>query len=220
MNTNAAEELTTAVMRALPDSIVTIDAPAHDSGHWFIDIRRGKHVATVEWRPKQGFGLGLGRGEYGEGPDIVLSTVEQASRRLIEYLVSEDSIAERPVFLVSADFTWRSAVEESLRQHNVWADTVASFAEATNQVLSQTYLVVVLDLATELTKAYWDFRDEITEVDSLIVNIATSAQMSSLDDSFEFVVNRRVDADEVAIVIQGLLAAAAAARSSGSSSPT
>jgi hypothetical protein len=215
---NAAEELTTAIGRALPDASITIDTPSHEGGHWFIDIKRGNQSATVEWRPKQGFGVGLGRGEYGEGPDIVVPSVEDAARHVLEYLLGRGSIVEPTVLVASGDFTWRSAVEERLREHHVWADAVATFAEASNQLLSQTYLVVVLDFTAELNKAYWDFRDQITPLDVLVVTVASSDHVASLDDSFEFIMNRRIDTDHVASLIQGLVAAAATGRSSGSSS--
>jgi hypothetical protein len=97
MVTNAAEELTAAIGRALPDACITIDAPAHESGHWFIDVKRGEQTATVEWRPRQGFGVGLGRGEYGEGPDIVLPSVEDATRYVVEYLLSREHMPEPTV---------------------------------------------------------------------------------------------------------------------------
>jgi hypothetical protein len=83
---NAAEELSKAISRALPDASVTIDPPTHDSGYWWIDVERGQRKATVEWRPKQGFGVGLGPGGYGEGPDVVVSSVDAATRQVVDYL--------------------------------------------------------------------------------------------------------------------------------------
>jgi len=58
---NAAEELSNALAHALPDAVISIDEPAHENGHWFVDIKHGDREATVEWRPKEGFGVGLGR---------------------------------------------------------------------------------------------------------------------------------------------------------------
>ena len=207
---NAAEELSTAIGRKLPDALVTIDAPTDDSGYWWIDIKRGDRHATVEWRPKQGFGVGLGLGGYGEGPDIVVSTVEAATRHVDEYLSSSSAIQnERTVLVASADFTWRSEVEAHLRQHHVWADAVATFADASNRILRQTYLVVVIDLAIESAEAYWHFREVISKVDSLVVTVATSEQVSTIDGSFEFVVHKRIGTEYVASVVEGLVAAAA-----------
>jgi hypothetical protein len=88
MNANAAEELSTTIRRRLPDASVTIDAPAHERGHWWIDVTRGDLRASVEWRPERGFGVGLGPGGYGEGPDVIVPTVDAAARHVVEYLLS------------------------------------------------------------------------------------------------------------------------------------
>jgi hypothetical protein len=86
MAMNAAEDLSTAISRALPDAAVTIDPPAHDSGQWWIDVTRGDRKATIEWRPKQGFGIGFGVGGYGEGPDLIVSTIDAAVSHVVEYV--------------------------------------------------------------------------------------------------------------------------------------
>ena len=93
MAMNAAEELSSAISRVLPDASVTIDAPAHESGNWWIDVERGDRKATVEWRPKHGFGVGLGPGAYGEGPDVVVSSVDAATRQVVDYLLSGGAAA-------------------------------------------------------------------------------------------------------------------------------
>lgn len=88
---NAAEELSAAIGRALPDASVSVDPATHESGHWWIDVRRGDRRATIEWRPKQGFGVGLGAGAYGEGPDLIVSTVDAATRQVVDYLLKPAS---------------------------------------------------------------------------------------------------------------------------------
>jgi hypothetical protein len=105
MAMNAAEELSTAIRSALPDAVVTIDAPAHESGHWWIDVTRHDRKASVEWRPKQGFGVGLGVGGYGEGPDIVVPTVDAATRSVVDYLLtnSDGGSTEATVLVASGD---------------------------------------------------------------------------------------------------------------------
>ena len=85
---NSAEELSDAIHRELADASVSIDRPEHAQGYWWIDVMRGDRKATVEWRPEQGFGVGLGPGGYGEGPDIVVSTVDEAARRVVDYLLT------------------------------------------------------------------------------------------------------------------------------------
>lgn len=104
---NAAEELSAAIGRALPDAVVSIDAPTHESGHWWIDVRHGDRRATVEWRPKQGFGVGLGAGAYGEGTDLIVSTVDAATQQVVDYLFepAEAGSAARSLSSVDAKCT-------------------------------------------------------------------------------------------------------------------
>jgi hypothetical protein len=210
MALNAAEELSTAISRALPDATVTIDAPAHETGQWWIDITREDQKATVEWRPKHGFGVGLGPGGYGEGPDIVVPTVDAAVRQVLEYLLP-DSIAARreaTVLVASGDHTWRSAIEEHLRLHDVRADGVATLAEARNRVLKKTYVLVVADIGTEPSDTYWDFRDSVMKAGSLVITVATSDHVSAFDETFQLILHKRIGTENVASVIEGLVAAA------------
>lgn len=90
MAMNAAEELSRQIRETLVDASVEIDAPTHGSGYWWIDARRGNLKAAIEWRPNQGFGVGFGAGGYGEGPDIVVSSVEEAAERVLQFLRSDD----------------------------------------------------------------------------------------------------------------------------------
>jgi hypothetical protein len=88
MTINAAEELSAAIRREIADVSVSIDAPAEEHGYWWIDLARGDRTATVEWRPERGFGVGLGAGAYGEGPDLILPTMDLAVRHVVDYLLS------------------------------------------------------------------------------------------------------------------------------------
>lgn len=221
MAINAAEELSTAIGRALPDACVIIDAPTHESGHWWIDITRGDRKATVEWRPKQGFGVGLGPGGYGEGPDIVDSTVDAATRHVVNYLLSGNSAAatESTVLVASGDLPWRSAIGEHLRLHRVRSDAVATLSEAYKHLMNQTYRVVVIDLAAaEPSGAYRDFRHLIARIDSVVVTMATSDHVAAFEDPFELVMHKRIGTEYVASVIEGLVAAAATGRLPGTHS--
>jgi hypothetical protein len=214
MAMNAAEELSNAINRALPDAVVSIDAPTHDSGHWWIDVARGQRRATIEWRPKQGFGVGLGPGGYGEGPDLVVSTVDAAVAHVVDHLLSSNTVAsaEPTVLVASSDDNWRSAVEQHLRVHRVRADAVGTLSEAYKRSLTQVYLVIVVDLASEPSNAYRELRDWATSVDSLFVTVATSDHVSSFDDSFELVVNKRISTEYVASVVESLVVASATGR--------
>lgn len=97
---NIAEQLSSTIRRELPDALITIDEPGRHDGFWWIDVKRGTRSATVEWRPKQGFGVGLGAAAYGEGPDVIAPTIEAAARHVVEYLrddATPESAAARHV---------------------------------------------------------------------------------------------------------------------------
>lgn len=214
MAMNAAEELSNAINRALPDAVVSIDAPPRDNGFWWIDVKRGDRKATIEWRPKQGFGVGFGSGGYGEGPDLVVPTVDAAAAHVLEFLLSSiASASEEPTVLIaSGDISWRSAVEAHLRMHRVWTDFVGTLAEAYERASDQKYRVILVDLAAEQSSAYWKLHDLMASFQSLIVTVATSDHVWPLDDSFELVMNKRINTEYVAWVVESLVVASAAGR--------
>ena len=206
---NVAEQLSTTIRRALPDATVTIDEPSSVHGNWWIDIRQGDRTATVEWRPKQGFGVGLGEGTYGEGPDIVSSTIVGAAQHVIEYFRDDTDASSPSVLVASSDIAWLAAVEGHLLEHQVRTDTVETFTDAAKHLLEQTYLVVLVDLATTpVDTTYAELREQISRLDSLLVTVATADHVRSLDDSFELVMHKRIGTEYVASVVESLVAAA------------
>lgn len=209
MAMNGAEELSLAIKHALPSAIVSIDAPAHDSGRWWIDVTHGARKATVEWRPKQGFGVGLGAGGYGEGPDVVLSTAGAAMTQVLQYLSASDALpeTERTVLVASGDYSWRTAIQEQFRIHCVWADFADTLTEAYARASAQSYAVVVIDAAAELSSALEQLRNLARSVESLVITVATADDVSALDDAFDVVMNKRMSAENVTVVVQSLIAA-------------
>lgn len=124
------------------------------------DAVRGDRKITIEWRPKQGFGVSFGAGGYGEGPEFVLTSVDDAADRIFRFLQSanEPDSSDRTVLLASEDFSWRSAITEQLKTHHVWADAVSSLAEAANSLAKETHLVVVIDVPTETPHGFAAWR--------------------------------------------------------------
>jgi hypothetical protein len=209
MAMNVVEQLSSTIRRALPDATVTIDEPSNVLGNWWIDIRRGSRTATIEWRPKQGFGVGLGEGTYGEGPDVISSTIDGAAQHITDYFRDDADVNSPSVLVASGDIMWRAAVEEHLHEHQVWTDSVETLTEATMHLLEQTYLVVLVDLATtSLNTAYAELREQLSRLDSLLITVATVDHVRSLDDSFELVMHKRIGAEYVASVVESLVAAA------------
>ena len=206
---NAAEQLSIAISRELPDAVVSIDAPAHETGHWWIDVTYQRRNATIEWRPKQGFGVGLGPGGYGEGPDLVVPTVDAAASHVTAYLSPSVMPAEgeATVLIASGDQTWRSAVEERLRSHRIYTDVAGTIKEAYDRSLNQAYSVLLIDVSAEPPTAYGELRDLAARKVCFVVTVATSDRISTLDDSFEMVMNKRMGTEYVASVVEGLVSA-------------
>lgn len=212
MAMNVVELLSETIRHALPDASITIDEPSFDHGNWWVDVKRGPRKATIEWRPKEGFGVGLGEGMYGEGPDIVASTIETAAQHVIAYLQANASSGEPTVLVASSDATWRSAIEEHLREHRVSTDMVETLAEATKQIVKQSYTVILVDLATTPFNVYSELRDRLTELDSLLVTVASADHAGLFNDSFGVVMHKRVGTEYVASVVESLVAAAGTGR--------
>jgi DNA-binding XRE family transcriptional regulator len=55
-----------------------------ESGNWCIDVRVGKKRMSLEYRPKQGFGMFARDSSYGEGPTDVYRTANLAARRVVQ----------------------------------------------------------------------------------------------------------------------------------------
>ena len=67
-----------------------LDPPGPLGGYWFLDVTSSlnQEILTVEYRPEQGFGLSLRLDAgYGEGPDEVYKSAEEAHARIVEILV-------------------------------------------------------------------------------------------------------------------------------------
>jgi DNA-binding XRE family transcriptional regulator len=76
------ENLVRLLRESIPRAEVAVDAPSRMSGNWFVDVRAGKQVFAVEFRPAIGFGLSSTPSEgLGEGPD--------------EFVESEEGVVER-----------------------------------------------------------------------------------------------------------------------------
>jgi hypothetical protein len=98
------DSLVRMIREHLPGVVVSVDEPAHEWGHWFVDVREGERWSAVEFRPKVGqFGLCTCDCEshgFGEGPDEIQPTTELAAERFAEILRTRTRTAresERPL---------------------------------------------------------------------------------------------------------------------------
>ena len=84
---NPIEDLATKLSTQFPDLISTMDIPDESSSSWWLDLNLKGHIALVEWRPKQGFGVSSSDSQvYGEGPDEIYSDVDSTLKRVTEVL--------------------------------------------------------------------------------------------------------------------------------------
>ena len=85
---NHIQRLQQWIEEHFPGLHADLDAPGDPEGEWWLDLEREGRRVTVQWRPDRGFGLSASLFEagYGEGPDEVVETLEQAKTRLSELL--------------------------------------------------------------------------------------------------------------------------------------
>jgi transcriptional regulator with XRE-family HTH domain len=98
---NPIEELYQYLRNKHPRATSEITPPLHADGIWSIDITfAGKHL-IVEWSPTTGFGISSASNEnFGEGPDEVLNSLEDAQKRVDQLLTTpERSSPALPVLL-------------------------------------------------------------------------------------------------------------------------
>lgn len=76
----------------LPRLSAAIDEPRNSDGPWMLDVVLDDRVVNIEWRPHRGFGISSHdphrKSHYGEGPDEILSTVNETVKRVFELVVS------------------------------------------------------------------------------------------------------------------------------------
>lgn len=68
---------------ALPEASVTVDRPDDPMGEWWLDITTDGFSTSVAWRPALGFGLFTSEPGYGDRPDKVVRTPEEACNMLV-----------------------------------------------------------------------------------------------------------------------------------------
>src|SRR5947207_8262043 len=97
------EELHAALTRLLPHAHLSVEAPPQPGGSWWIDVQNAGRSVTVEWRPRQGFGISGIDDIYGEGPEHVVSEPAAAALHVANALRSI-STNVHDVLLASGDF--------------------------------------------------------------------------------------------------------------------
>ncbi|MHB8730747.1 MAG: helix-turn-helix domain-containing protein [bacterium] len=72
----------------LPGLSAVIDEPRNSNGPWMLDVVLANKAVNIEWRPHRGFGISSADPHrkiyYGQGPDEILSSVEETVERVFE----------------------------------------------------------------------------------------------------------------------------------------
>jgi DNA-binding XRE family transcriptional regulator len=80
-------ELETRLRQSFPDAQLVVSEPVAPDGVGFLDISRNGHVVAVQWQPKWHFGVSSPEEHgYGEKPDEVFRTAEEAAVRIVDLL--------------------------------------------------------------------------------------------------------------------------------------
>ena len=77
----AVVEFLEKVSKTFPESRLEEDEPKdYQTGFWFVDVHLGEFLVVVEWRPNQGFGLRMIRGDerFGVGPDCAFPSIDES----------------------------------------------------------------------------------------------------------------------------------------------
>jgi Helix-turn-helix domain len=88
--TNPIESLRERLSHRFPGASLTVDAPAVETGSWFMDATLQGYALVIEWRPGRGFGLSTPtEGDAFLGPDEVYEDVDSAFERARALLLSQ-----------------------------------------------------------------------------------------------------------------------------------
>jgi len=79
----------------LPGVSAVIDEPLKPDSPWMLDVVLDNRAVNVEWRPHRGFGISSQESHrdsyFGEGPDEILSSVDETVGRVVELIKSGTS---------------------------------------------------------------------------------------------------------------------------------
>lgn len=90
-------ELAARLQQIFPDARLTISEPVTPDGVGFLNISHAGNVLAVQWQEKWHFGVSSPEGHgYGEKPDEVFHTVDEAAARISDLLKSGRK-TERPM---------------------------------------------------------------------------------------------------------------------------
>ena len=140
---NGVDEFRHALSRELPAAIVQVDAPDTPTAAWWLDVSWNELSATVEWRPKVGYGVSGEPGAYGEGAEYIYNSAEAAAHAIADLLRNQQP--DR-VLLVTSDSSVQDQLTKQLRRRNLTVVTVADASAAGEQVKRNIFDLIIVDL--------------------------------------------------------------------------
>jgi len=85
---NDIELLKDRLAREVPDATVVLQAPnpPRPTSAWWLEVERGGHHVSVEWKPGRGFGVTSPAEGLGEGADEAYDDAASTARRVLSLL--------------------------------------------------------------------------------------------------------------------------------------
>jgi transcriptional regulator with XRE-family HTH domain len=88
---NPLELLRDYILRTHPSATAHLTPPFRDEGMWSLDVNARDKELSIQWGANTGFGLSTVSNEtFGEGPDEVLESLEDAQHRIDRLLTTRE----------------------------------------------------------------------------------------------------------------------------------
>lgn len=96
-NKHPMESLQLLLAKRFPEAQITLDAPEHERGIWFLDVSVDGQAVSIQWKQDAGFGITASTSSgYGEGADEVYEDPEAAYGRIVSLLLSHSETSPPP----------------------------------------------------------------------------------------------------------------------------
>ncbi|HEX8455344.1 MAG TPA: hypothetical protein VF647_24915 [Longimicrobium sp.] len=84
---NEVERLRNRLQERFPTAALAMDPAATPSGSWWLDVELQGHHVTIEWRPKEGFGVSTPSGDdFDSHADEIYTSESATLKRVTELL--------------------------------------------------------------------------------------------------------------------------------------
>lgn len=203
---DVVNDIAVAIAKRLDGAEVTIDAPATRDGHWWLDVAHERRTATIEWRRKYGFGVGIGEGGYGEGPNVVFPRASDAAHYVVNKLTT--GAVQRDVLIASSDLPWQSSLANDLTRRDINVELVSDLGEASRRIRTHEYTAVVIEVPKSESAKFAALRQALLDTDSLVIAVATVKRAKLFDDWFDMLVHKILGPEYISATVDSLASVA------------